>query len=206
MTDYPAATQQRCRAIVYYDGSLVFEENHPTRRERFDAILEHLKDNYSEISDEQIEDLLADYRPNLTADDDDEELYDDALDKIVSELYAVYLGDITIHLDEPKTPVAAPSVLYSMLTNYGDSAEPIVMDGTESEMIIEHFPTAALRLKSLRERASSFAELFGYKTNYSQADETQCLEIINWALTATEGKVSLLQSAHIENSIYAPVY
>jgi len=166
-------------AVVVDGATVVLDEQFENRSARRDAIVQLLLVNHDEVSEAEVEDILAPFGGANA---------DEALSRVTA-LYAGY--GVDVHLGEYQRD-AGPAVLYTSFTDYGD--------GTT---FIDHHPSRKARLKMLRQRAADLTEhLDG--SFFDTADEETCRRYIEFALTPTRGRVWLTEAArHSDEEVYS---
>lgn len=156
-------------AVVVDDATVVLDESYDTESERRDAVVSLLRSNHDEVDEADIEAILAPYGGASA---------DEALEQVVS-LYADF--GVDVHLGEHLRDVG-PAVLYSAFTDYGD--------GTH---FAEHYGSRDERLKELRLRAANIS--VGHPAEFfDNADELTCKQLLEFALTPTNGRVHLFEA------------
>jgi len=158
-------------ALVVDDEQVVLDERYDNPSARLTAIVELMLANHDEVAHQDVNDVLAPFggaNPDVAL-------------AAVMALYANWGVDVDVHLSEHQRDVG-PAVLYTSLTDYGDGA-----------LYIEHFPSAADRLKELRQRAAN-VDVTRPAAFFDDADEETCKLAIEYALMPTRGRIYLLEA------------
>lgn len=164
-------------ALVVDEGTVVLDQHFSTDHERRDEVLELLKANHDEVSAEEVQDVLD----RFGGADPERAL------QTATALYADF--GVDLHLSDRQIDLG-PSFVYTTLTEYGD--------GTGS---IEHYGSRDERLTALRERALMLDDKHPAEF-FLDADENECLLVLQYAIAGTKGRVVLFQAKRNDDASY----
>lgn len=170
------ATVVTYAAVVDDDGAIVLDESYDTPSARRDAVIDLLLSNHDEVEQSAIDEILAPYGGANA---------DSAL-ALVVELFVNAHVNITVHLTE-RTQNDGPAKIYTAFTDHGDG-----------NTVIEHYATQSARLAQLRLRAASVATADYADNFFDDADEETCRKVLEYHVTANNGRVYLMDAARQE--------
>lgn len=165
------ATAAEYTVLVTDELNTVLNDAYDTPSARRDAVVELLLENHDEVDKSEVDEILAPYGGANA---------DVALNDVVC-LFVERGAQIDVTVGTRARDLG-PMRIYSIFTDYGHGS-----------YWIEHYPTAAARLSSLRERALTLSDA-GDQTVFDDADEDTCRRAIDGALASTRGRITIIEA------------